>query len=56
MLLHKLVRVTQQYLLQNGMCYKTVYVTSGMCYKQYVFQNGNVTKWYMLQNGTCYET
>jgi hypothetical protein len=40
MLLHKLVRVTQLYLLQNGMCYKTVCVASGMCYKTV-----RVSKW-----------
>jgi hypothetical protein len=51
-----MVHVTKRYVLQNGMCYKSVRVT-----KRYVLQIGTcyktirVTKRYVLQNGTCHK-
>jgi hypothetical protein len=52
-----MVRVTKQYVLQNGMHDKTERVTkrymlqNGTYYKMVTLQNGNVTKRYALQNG-----
>jgi hypothetical protein len=61
---YKMIRVSKQYVLQNGTRYKTVMLQNGTCYTTVRYKTVNVTeryvtKRYTLQNGTfsilCYE-